>query len=192
MHQDGLIRLAFPDLMPPARAAINWAPWTAGVGACILETLQCTLADRWLEIERGKERTTDVKVLMTLGQNLDAVLSGFAETLTAAGRWDLARFLLQALSELMRDAPSANRWLGQVRVESMRLAARMDAQRAALALVRFAATFQQWDAQARTIGYFDDGYAAVQLWKHDWEEARGAQICQHAAALLREIEPLKS
>lgn len=192
MHQDGLIRLAFPDLMPDTRAAIFWTPWTTGVGACILETLQCTLADRWLEIERGKERTTDVKALVTLGQSQDAVLGGFAEKLTAAGRWDLARFLLQALAVLLQDAPSASRWLAQVSLESMRLAARMDAQRAALALVRCAATLQQWDAQARTIGYFDEGYAAAQLWKYDWEAACGAQLCQHADAILREIEPLKS
>jgi hypothetical protein len=192
MHQDGLIRLAFPDLMPHTQAAIVWTPWTTGVGACILESLQCTLSNRWLEIERGKEGTTDAKVLVALGQSQDAVLSGFAESLTTAGRWDLARFLLQALVELLRDAPSASRWVGQLKLDSLRLAARMDAQRAALALVRCTATLQQWDAQARTIGYFDEGYAAAQLWKSDWEAAGGAQLCQHADAILREIEPLKS
>jgi hypothetical protein len=190
LHQDGLIRLAFPDLMPHTRAATFWTPWTTGAGACILETLQCTLTDRWLEIERGKERMTDIKVLTALGQSQDAVLAGFAETLTAAGRWDLARFLLHTLAELLQDAPSANRWLGHVDLDSLRLAARMDAQRAALALVRIASALQQWDAQARTIGYFDEGYAAAQLWKSDWETAGGAEISQHANAILREIEPL--
>ncbi len=192
LHQDGLIRLAFPDLMAHTRAATFWPPWTTGVGACILEALQRTLTNRWLEIERGKERASDVKVLTALGQSQDAVLVSFAETLTAAGRWDLARFLLQTLAELLRDAPSSNRWLGNVDLDSMRLAARMDVQRAALTLVRCASTLQQWDAQARTVGYFDEGYAAAQLWKSDWESAGGAQICQHAEAILREIEPLKA
>jgi FtsH ternary system domain X6 len=60
-----------------------------------------------------------------------------------------------------------------------------------MALVRHASALQKWDAQARTIGYFDEGYAAAQLWKSDWEAAHGAEICQHADAILREIEPLK-
>ena len=46
--------------------------------------------------------------------------------------------------------------------------------------------------KARAIGYFDEGYAAAQLWKSDWDDAGGAQICQHADAILREIELLKS
>lgn len=192
LHQDGLIRLAFPDLMPHNRAATFWAPWTAGVGACILEGLQCTLTDRWLEIERGKARMADVKALMALGQSQDAVLGGFAETLTATGRWDLARFVLHALAELLQDSPGASRWIGSVNLDSMRLAARMDVQHAALALVRRASTLQQWDAQARTIGYFDEGYAAAQLWKGDFEAAQGDQICQHADAILREIAPLQA
>jgi hypothetical protein len=192
LHQDGLIRLAFPDLMPHTRAAAFWPPWTTGVGACILEALQRTLTDRWLEIEHGKEHATDFKTLTALGQRQDVILVSFAETLTAAGRWDLARFLLQALAELLRDAPTSNRWLGKVDLESLRLAARMDVQRAALALVRCASTLHQWDAQARTVGYFDEGYAAAQLWKSDWEAADGAQINQHANAILREIEPLKA
>jgi hypothetical protein len=68
----------------------------------------------------------------------------------------------------------------------------MDVQHAALALVRRASTLQQWDAQARTIGYFDEGYAAAQLWKGDFEAAQGDQICQHADAILREIAPLQA
>lgn len=192
MHQDGLIRLAFPDLIPHTQAATFWTPWTAGAGACILETLQCTLTDRWLEIERGKERATDAKLLTALGQCQDAVLVSFVETVTAAGRWDLARFLLHALGDLLQGGPSANRWLGNVNLDSMRLAARTEMHRAVLALIRCASTLQSWDAQARTIGYFDEGYAAAQLWKSDFEAAHGAEICQQADAILREIEPLKT
>jgi hypothetical protein len=130
-------------------------------------------------------------LLLALGESQDAVLGSFHETLTATGRWDLARFLLHALGELLQDAPSASRWLGNVELDSMRLAARMNVQVAVLALVRHASALQKWDAQARTIGYFDEGYAAAQLWKSDWEAAHGAEICQHADAILREIEPLK-
>ena len=190
MHQDGLIRLAFADLIPQPQATANWAPWTTGVGACILEALQCTLTERWLEIERAKERASDLKALLALGQAQDAVLGSLFETLTTIGRWDLARFLLHTLAELLEGAPKANRWLGEVDLNSMRLAARTDAQRAALVLVRRGSTLQQWDAQARTVGYFDEGYAAAQLWKSDWEAADGAQIAQQASAILREIEPL--
>jgi hypothetical protein len=191
LHQDGLIRLAFPDLMPHTRSAAFWTPWTTGTGACILESLQATLTARWLDIERSKEGATDVKVLVALGQKQDAVLASFLKALTAAGRWDLARFLLHALAELLQDAPSASRWLGKLDLDSLRLAARMDAQRSALALVRHASVLQRWDAQSRGIGYFDEGYAAAQLWKSDWEAAQGDQICQRAEAILREIEPLK-
>ena len=31
----------------------------------------------------------------------------------------------------------------------------------------------RWQKQARTVGYFDEGYAGSQMWKADWEAADG-------------------
>jgi hypothetical protein len=190
-QRDALIRLAFPDQVSDTRARITWGPWTTGIGACMLEGLQDVLSARWIEIERGKARETNAGKLLALGTSQAAVLCNFTDALTATGRRDLARFLLSALANVLRDTPPATRWLGQCNFDSMRLAARSEIWRAALALVRHTSIFQEWDAQARTVGYFDEGYAAAQLWKSDWESHEGEHLHRVAQALLREIEPLQ-
>src|SRR5262249_10245890 len=104
---------------------------------------------------------------------------------------DLARFLLQTLSHLLRGKPPAQRWIAKLDVHDMRLADRLESYRSALAFVKHAEVLQRWQEQARTVGYFEEGYAARQLWKADWEAHDGDELCQHAQTILHEIEPLK-
>jgi hypothetical protein len=191
-HKDGLCRLAFPDEFPDIQVEPDWDPWTSPVGSCILEALQLPLAERWFKLERGKEQISTWQRMRSLGQSQERVLIRFGEALTRAGRWDLARFLLRVLATLLGDQPNARRWLGNLDVRTLRLADRQEIYHAALALVRHLERLQEWQLQALTVGYFEEGYAASQLWKADWERFQGDELCRHAQGILHEIEPLKT
>ena len=55
-----------------------------------------------------------------------------------------------------------------------------------------AEVLREWERQARLVSYFEEGYAASQLWKSDWEDFAGEEICEHGRRILGEIEPLAS
>jgi hypothetical protein len=57
-------------------------------------------------------------------------------------------------------------------------------------VVRQLHRLQRWERQARSVGYFDENYAASQLWKSDWEYWHGDQLCRRAHILLRELNLL--
>jgi hypothetical protein len=189
---DGLCRLAFPEEFVLADALPDWTPWTTGVGSHILEALQLPLSERWLQLESEKEAVGDWKRMRDLGRSQERALRSFGDAVAAAGRRDLARFLLRTLSQLLQDKPPAGRWIGNLDVRTLRLADRLDTYRAALALVRHSEALQQWERQARLVSYFDEDYAASQLWKSDWERFAGEDMCDHARRILAEIEPLAS
>jgi len=189
---DGLCRLAFPEEFAHVETLPDWSPWTTGVGSDILEALQLPLSERWLQLENDKERIGDWKRMRDLGRSQGRVLRSFGEAMTAAGRRDLARFLLRALWLLLRNKPPVGRWIGSLDVRTLRLAERLETYRAALALVKHSEALQQWERQARLVSYFDDDYAASQLWKSDWEHFAGEEMCEHARRILGEIEPLAS
>jgi hypothetical protein len=149
------------------------------------------LTNRWVEMELAKDRISDAARMLALGQIQDATLQSFLAAVHAAGRWDLARFLLRASAVLLAGNPVASRWTAGLNVTGLRLAERTEAYRAALALLRRLEDLQKWDVEARTVGYFDEGYAASQLWKADWEKYDGEELCRRAQAILREVEPLK-
>jgi FtsH ternary system domain X6 len=189
---DGLCQLVFPDDFKKPPGTLSWKFWMASPGSSILECLQRELTQRWVEIELAKERITDSARMLALGKIQDKTLQSFLAAANDAGRWDLARFLLQALAILLAGNRTATHWHAALNVKSMRLAERTEAYRASLVVLRQLETLQKWDAQARTVGYFDEGYAASQLWKADWEKYEGEELCRRAQAILREVEPLKS
>jgi hypothetical protein len=192
--QHGLCRLAFPEDFGDnaGRTAPAWTPWISGTGACILEALRSQLVERWRTVERDKGRIKDGRRMLTLGQVQENVLNTFLEAIDAAGRRDLARFLLQVLAGLLENAPVAADWVGNLDLKGLRLADRADIYRAAVAVLRCLDRLQQWDQEARTIGYFDDGYVAGQMWKAEWEHWGGDTLHARAQAILRELEPLRT
>jgi len=191
--RNGLCRLMFPeDFADAPLEGDEWRPWTSGVGSCILECLQRPLAVRWIETETAKERIKDAAWMRALGQRQARMLESFCAAMSAAGRWDLARFLLATAEAVLADNPTARRWIGGLNVETLRLADRVETYRAATALLRRLGELQRWEAEARTVGYFDEGYAASQLWKADWEHYQGDELCRRAEAIVRETEPLQS
>jgi hypothetical protein len=50
---------------------------------------------------------------------------------------------------------------------------------------------EQWQQQALSVGYFDEGYQASQLWKADWEAANGNVVAARARAVVEMVEPLR-
>lgn len=197
-----LCRLAFPEdftdgaprewtsKSAKSETVSDWALWTSDVGSCILESLQGPLARRWVEIERSKKQIKSPQRMQAVGRSQERVLESFLQAVTAVQRWDLSRFLLQALAQLLADGPAAQHWIAGLNVRTLRLAERVEVCQAALVLLRHLERLRDWERQARAVGYFDEGYAASQLWKADWERYQGDELCRRAEAILREVEPL--
>jgi hypothetical protein len=192
--RQALCRLAYPEDF--AGRSINdvpdFAPWTAGLGACILEAMQGELVGRWLEVERGKAHIADWERLRDLGEEQERVLDAFLAAIDGAGRWDLARFLLRAAAEVLHDGVTPRAWVGGLAGTGPRLADRTATNRAALALGRQTARLQEWARRARGVGFLDDGYAAAQLWLADWEHWQGDLLHERAERLVRELDPMRT
>ncbi len=189
----GLCRLAYPEdhTAAPADAAPNFAPWTNGVGAAMLEALQAELAARWIEVEGAKSRITGWQAMRDLGRAQERVLTAFLDAVERAGRLDLARFLLRAAHELVGEHANAAMWVGGLAGAGQRLADRAAAYQSASALLRQMPRLQSWERRARTVGYFDEGYQASQLWKADWEQYDGDALHDRALAIVRQLDPMR-
>lgn len=190
----GLCRLAFPedfagvkDDEPP-----DFAPWTGGAGACMLEALQPALAARWLEVERGKEDVSDYARMRALGRSQELVLDAYHQAVESAGRLDPARFLLRAAAGLLPEGAAAQNWVGGLQAPAgTRLADRAETYRAATAFLRSLERMAGWTSRARRTGYFDEGYAASQLWLADWERCDGDARLARAREIIRHLDPLR-
>jgi hypothetical protein len=174
---------------PPA-----FGPWVTGQRAVVLECLQPALAERWTRSERAKGQINDWRTMRTQGHAEQAVLAGFLAVAETAGRPDLARFVLKAAEAILRSPDLGPEfWTGGLRENRpQRLADRLATERVALALPRQLDVLQRWDRKARSVGFFDEDYAASQLWKADWEAARGDELAARAKAVLDKLEPLRA
>jgi hypothetical protein len=190
----GLCRLAFPEDFAGARndEPPDFAPWTAGAASCMLEALQPELRDRWVQVERGKEDVSDHGRMRLLGRSQELVLGAYHKAVEEAGRLDLARFLLEAASHVLPAGASAQTWVGGLQAPAgTRLADRTETYRAATAFLRSLERLAAWAARARRTGYFDEGYAAGQLWLADWERCDGDVRLARARDIIRHLDPLK-
>jgi hypothetical protein len=176
------------DPTPP-----DFAPLFAGERAVMLECLQPHLTQRWLRGERGKGQVSDWRQMRVQGRAEAAGLAAFLAAADAAGRPDLARFVLAANAALFQAELPPGFWTGGLQGSGPpRLADRLDTQRAALALPRQMAVLADWQEKYRAVGYFDEGYAAGQMWKQDWEAADGDRVAARARAAVEQIEPLRA
>jgi hypothetical protein len=194
--------LAFPEdfTAAPASAKPNFAPWTSGIGACLLEALQPELARRWIAVESHKQCLADPQAVRVLGLAQERVLTAFLDALEQAGRRDLARFLLQAAALLLGSHAHADMWTAQLfsplrsraaGEKRERIAERAATYQAATVFLRTLDRLQKWERQARGVGYFEEGYAASQLWKADWEQVQGERLLERARALVRQLDPMR-
>ena len=191
----GMCRLAFPADFATLQEEVrpDFALWSQGAGAWVLEVLQSFLAGKWLQLEHGKERIADFRVMRALGRSQELVLQAHGQAVETAGRLDLARFLLRTAAGLLSRPAAARDWIGGLLpVAGQRLADRAATSQAALVFLRQLERLSGWQRRARTTGYLDEGYAASQLWLADWEACQGDLLCAHAQAILRQVDPLKS
>jgi hypothetical protein len=187
----GLCHLAYPEDFAGLGSPPDFAPWTTGLGACMLEALQPDLAARWVQVESSKEGLADPQRMRQLGHEQERVLTAFLDAVEKAGRLDLARFLLRAAADLLGPYANADTWAGSLRMEGLRLADRAAVYAAALTFLRHLDRLQTWERRARTVGYFDDGYQASQLWKADWEYYHGDQLRERARDIIRQLDPMR-
>jgi hypothetical protein len=187
-----LCRLAYPEdfVQAPTDVKFSFIPWASGVGACVLEAQQPRLVERWLEVEEAKGKAVHWQYMQALGQKQGQALGAFLDAIDAAGRRDLARFLLAVLQKLLTEGASAERWLAGLRDRGPTIAQRTETGRAALILLRQLGRLRDWAREARGVAFFEENYAASQLYKSDWERAQGEAQYARAEAILRQIEPL--
>lgn len=191
--QHALCWLAFPEdyTTVPTGIRPNFAPWTNGAGAFMLEAWQVELARRWIEVESSKERLADPQAMRLLGLAQERVLTAFLDAIEQAGRMDLARFLLQAAAVLLGPHVHAGMWTAQLNLTGQRVADRAATYQAATFFLRTLDRLQAWERRARGIGYFDEGYAASQLWKADWEQVQGDRLIERARAIVQQLDPMR-
>jgi hypothetical protein len=194
-HRNPLAWITFPgDLAeteqpePP-----DFRPLFTGLRAVILECLQPHLTRRWVVSERAKGQVGDWRRMRLQGRAEYAALHAFLAAAAAANRTDLARFVLKTNAALFQADLTPVFWTGGLQGSGPpRLADRLDTQRSALAVPRQMAALAGWQQRARTVGYFDEGYAASQLWKQDWEAANGDAVAARAHAAVEQLEPFRA
>ncbi|MBZ4415824.1 hypothetical protein [Myxococcus sp. RHSTA-1-4] len=184
-RNSALCWLGFPELLgtpPPSLTAASFAPLLAGNG-WLLEALREDLAHRWRRLEESKRLILEPEDLVALGTAQEAVLSVFLDAVDSAGRRDLAGFLLESARPLM-EQPAA-RWVEGLSL-SESLSLRASAAKAAGAFLRTLGRLARWDAEHRTVRFFDDNYDAAQLLLSEWS-AFGEAGFRRAADLEREL-----
>jgi hypothetical protein len=188
--RNALCRLAFPGDFAEAgpETMPSFALWTTGVGAAILEALQGELRDAWIDLEHVKPQKSAWRIVRGIGLAQEHVLDAFLTAVDHAERRDLARFVLQAASAILGSSDNPFAWIEELDLARERLADRTETYRAVLSLPRHLERLGGWETQARGVGYFDEGYAAAQLWKADWEEARGPALQRRAEEIVKRWE----
>jgi hypothetical protein len=170
----------------------DFAPMFVDQRAVLLECLQWDLAHRWIQTERAKGQIGDWKRMRQQGQAEFAALNSFLRAAEAARRADLARFVLRTNAAVLQSEMTPVFWTGGLQGSGPpRLADRLETQRAALAVPRQMEVLEEWQSHARNVGYFDEDYAASQLWKADWEAANGDAVALRARAAVAMLEPLR-
>jgi hypothetical protein len=189
-RSDALCQLWFAaDFELPAKAPpIDFEPWLRPAGLAVLEAAQRRLGQRWAEMEQEKCRVTSPERLRSMAASQARVLDAFLTTIDKARRRDLARFLLAAASLVLREGKTVQARLAQVEFGQARLADRQQAYRDALVVVEQFQRLVKWQAAARGVGYFDEGYQAAQLWKSNWEAYNGDNLASAARGLLDQTQ----
>jgi hypothetical protein len=191
----GLCCLAFPeDFGRATDQRVDFLPWVESTAGWVLEAIQRELANQWLESERRKVNIVDPAEMRALGHSQEAILTAYLDAIESAQRFDLARFLLQAANGLLgfSGEHSPRSWTGALHFPAgVRLAERSDTYQAALAFVRILDRLAGWTQRARSVGYFDEGYAAAQLWLSDWERWDSDQLHRRSQAVVRQMDLLR-
>jgi hypothetical protein len=175
-----------PAQVPP----LDFSPWLVPAGIAVLEASQRRLAELWIEMERAKERVREFQELRAMATSQRRALDAYLSAIDSIGRRDLARFLLVAARGLTAPGANVRSRVPELKLDKLRLADRQVAYRDAVVALQYVVQLGRWQAAARGIGYFDEGYAAAQLWKSDWETHHGDVLSTAATAALAETQGL--
>jgi len=179
-----------PDSAKPT--APDLTPLCIGLRAALMECLQSYLTQHWIRSERAKGQIGDWKKMRQQGAAEYAGLQAFLKAADEARRTDLARFVLRTNAGILQSDQPATFWTGGLQgTGPPRLADRLETQRAALAVPRQMDVLEGWQNRARSVGYFDEDYAATQMWKLDWEAVDGDRVAARAKAAVEMLEPLR-
>ncbi|MCS6866689.1 MAG: hypothetical protein NZS48_16675 [Gemmata sp.] len=182
--------LTAPENQPPQLP--DFRPLFHEQRAVFLECLQRHLEQRWINHERTKGQISDWSKMRQVGHAEYATLRQYLEAADGARRHDLARFILRTNAAILSLNPTLAFWTGGLQGSGPpRLADRLETQRAALAVPRQMELLREWQARARVVAFFDDDYAASQLWKSEWEAVHGDRLVEQAQAVLATLEPLR-
>ncbi len=192
-----LLWLAYLSDLLEAKAPNKWefSPWMDGQGGDILESLQTHIAHRWLLMERQKLRIYQPTVMRRLGDLQNQVLTRLFNEAEATDRRDLCRFFLVAMKQHLQELnsiagsnPSAR--LYHLNMANLRMSERMEVYQSAALCFRQMYRMDRWNRVALATGYYDEGYAAAQLWKADWEQLDGNRLLALSQAQYHALEPL--
>lgn len=169
MYQNGLAVLLQPKAFAKNIQEADFQPWVTGQGAAIMEAMQGNLAAQWVKMEESKFYISGIEAMLRLGQAQGQTLTRFMDAADAAGRRDLCRFVLVALSTILKNRSELKPWICSLDVSGLRVADRTGVYESAAALLLQAPRLQKWHQESLTSGYLDENYAIMQLWKSEWE-----------------------
>jgi FtsH ternary system domain X6 len=195
IRHNPLVRLCYPDDFADEVEAPDYSAWVQGVRSVMIECLQPHLQKRWLKLETTKPQETVWLTLRKKSEAQERTLAAYLADCWEAKRPDLARFVLATAKALLaHPGLTPADWTVGLNADGAppRLADRLAVQRSSLGFLRQLHVLQNWDREARAVGYLDEEYAASQLWKRDWEQHNGTELCQRAARLLEQLEPLRA
>ena len=164
--------------------------------APFVEGLRTLMGRAWLAAERSKRDLTAPDMLIRIGRAQADVLDRWFTAIDAAGRRDLATFLIDTATSWLQAERSADELTRSMSPDAP-LRERTDARRRAAAMLRALATLRAWDQQHRSVRFIDDGFALAQRLVVDWERlgergfSRAAHLVSELVAIptLRPVEP---
>lgn len=178
-HAGPLAREVPLDEVPTFEVA-TLAPW--------LEGLRALIARSWISAERAKRDLTTPDALARVGRAQGEVLAAFFKAIDAAGRHDLATWLIDATASWLSVERTAEELTRSMSLDAP-LRERTEARRRAAAMLRGVATLREWDQQHRAVRFIDDGYELAQRLVADWERL-GERGFSRAAALVAELDSI--
>jgi len=188
--------LMFPEDFAVAEGEPNcpdFSSWMSGPRSLILEAMQTRLEERWVQLERSRGQQTDWVQMNQQSRAVAATLSQFLDACERSGRVDLARFLLRTLRRIFSTELSPNFWIGGlISTTPMRMADRIETQRAALCTVRAVRRMHRWEQTSRSRGFYDEEYRAAKYWLGEWERHDGDTTLTRCEAVLQQIEPFRN
>lgn len=184
----GLCRLVYPEDFVVATDPPDMTVWVDAQSGWVLEALEGELAAELVELERRKAYMQLPETMLGIGRSQQRAYGALIAAADAAGRRDLTRPLLAAAHRLLRKPPSPRMWVQSLDCSQLRLSERVEVYRAALVLLHALETLHNWQQESLAVGYIDEGYAAAQLWKSQWERLEGDAVYRNARTVIQSLE----